>query len=113
MGISRLGAEENHKHLRIVCVLPEIVTGHFPHTSQKFGAGGNLLDSFLWRLVRTRQAVYVKGKVETRPCNRCYREKQYVLIIMSECPYSCLSYLAWKSHLFCAVLYCHLWTVRP
>ena len=36
--ISRLGAEENHKHLRIGFVLPEIVTGHFPHTSQKFRA---------------------------------------------------------------------------
>ena len=25
------------------------------------------------------------------------------------CLYSCLSYPACKSHLFCAVLYCHLW----
>ena len=64
VGISRLRAEENHRHLRIVFVLPEIVTGHFPHTSQKFQAWAKLLDSLLSRLIRTRQAVYVKGKFE-------------------------------------------------
>jgi hypothetical protein len=30
---------------------------------------------------------------------------------MSVCLYCCLSYPACKSHLFCAVLYCHLWPV--
>ena len=30
---------------------------------------------------------------------------------MYVCLYSCLSYTAWKSHLFCAALYCHLWRV--
>jgi hypothetical protein len=28
--------------------------------------------------------------------------------VMSGCLYSCFSYAAWKSHLFCAILYCHL-----
>jgi hypothetical protein len=28
---------------------------------------------------------------------------------MSVCLYSCLSCPAYKSYLFCAVLYCHLW----
>jgi len=50
-------------------------------------------------------------------------EKQYVLYILSVCvcvcvcvcvracvrAHYCLSYPACKSHLFCAVLYCHLW----
>jgi hypothetical protein len=30
---------------------------------------------------------------------------------MKVCLYSCLSYAAPKSYLFCAVLYCHLWPV--
>jgi hypothetical protein len=30
---------------------------------------------------------------------------------MSACLHSCLSYPAFKSHIFCAVLYCHLWHV--
>jgi hypothetical protein len=38
-------------------------------------------------------------------------ERQYVLIIVSLCLYSCLSYPASKSHFFCAALYCHLWPV--
>ena len=33
-------------------------------------------------------------------------EKQSVLNIMSVCLYSCLSYSAWKSHAFCAILSC-------
>jgi len=28
---------------------------------------------------------------------------------MIVCPYNCTSYLPCKSHLFCAVLFCHLW----
>jgi hypothetical protein len=30
---------------------------------------------------------------------------------MSVCLYSCVTYPSGKSHLFCAVLYCHLWPV--
>ena len=37
--------------------------------------------------------------------------KQVVLCIMNVCLYSCLSYLACKLHVFCAILYCHLWPV--
>ena len=32
--------------------------------------------------------------------------------IMSVCLFSCLSYPAWPSHLFCTILYCHLWPVQ-
>jgi len=38
-------------------------------------------------------------------------EKQEVLDIICVFLYSCLSYLAYKSHLFCVVLYCHPWPV--
>ena len=31
--------------------------------------------------------------------------------MMSGCLYSCFSYAACRSHLFCAILYCHLWPV--
>jgi len=35
--------------------------------------------------------------------------KQEALHIMGVCLYTCLSYPAYKSHLLCAALYCHLW----
>jgi len=38
--------------------------------------------------------------------------KQSVLIIMSAFLYSYFSYLTYKYHLPCAVLYCHLWPDR-
>ena len=40
-------------------------------------------------------------------------EKQHVwaLNIVSVCLYTWLSYMAWKSQIFCIVLYCHLWPV--
>jgi len=37
--------------------------------------------------------------------------KQFVLCIMNVCLYSCLSYLACKSRVFCAILYCRLWPI--
>jgi hypothetical protein len=38
--------------------------------------------------------------------------KHIVLNILSVCLYTALTCSACKSHLFCAVLYCHIWPVR-
>ena len=46
--------------------------------------------------------------VEARSCNLCCGGKAHIL---SVCVFSCLCYLARKLHLFCTVLYCHLWPV--
>jgi len=51
----------------------------------------------------------------------CCQAKKYFVLLFTVirikyrecvCLYSCLSYPACKSHIFCAVLYFHLWPVR-
>ena len=37
----------------------------------------------------------------------------YICVCVCVCVYSCISYLARKSHLFCAVLCCYVWPLRP
>jgi hypothetical protein len=60
------------------------------------------------RLRRANMTVNVRN---TEACSRkyCYNGKAINIIHLCVCLYSCLSYPACKSHIFCAVFYCHLW----
>ena len=44
------------------------------------------------------------------PLHCCWATK-YLILLLTVCLYSYLSYLACKSHLLCVVLYCNLWPV--
>jgi hypothetical protein len=53
-----------------------------------------------------------KRKSEARSRSHCCSEKPKNLInIMNVCLYSSLTYPICKSYIFCAALYCHLWSV--
>jgi len=52
---------------------------------------------------------FLKSYVRLGGINQLWSHK--MLDVMSMCLYSCLSCLACTVHLFCAVLYCHLWLI--
>ena len=58
-----------------------------------------------------RQAMYVKRDIEARLLNGCCCVKAKSLNNTGVNPCFCLLYPTRISHLFCAVLYCHLWPV--
>jgi len=61
----------------------------------------------------TRQAVCVYHNMRCIHITLVTVKKQEFVNIMNVCLSSCLIYLAWKLHLFFAVLCCHLWPVWP
>jgi hypothetical protein len=62
---------------------------------------------------RRRLAMFCtyKCSIQARSPNHVSPKKQQLLNITSDCLYSCLTYTARKAYAFCAVIYCHLWSL--